>query len=129
MTEQETQWRSRRTLQLLTSGVDRMDAIAQVRSEAREAPWLGDSVERAVAQAVTRERKAKEAAQREAERLRTALKSADLRQMRAVQAERAECLKACQAQASTPYPTMHEARIHADAVQRCVGAIEARSYQ
>ena len=39
MTEAEARWRAERTVQLLAEGLDRFEALAQVRLEARSAPW------------------------------------------------------------------------------------------
>ena len=39
MTAAEARWRAQRTQQLLAEGLDKFDAIAQVRQEARSAPW------------------------------------------------------------------------------------------
>ena len=39
MTPAESRWRAERTQQLLESGHDRLDAIAQVRAEAKAQPW------------------------------------------------------------------------------------------
>lgn len=39
MTAAEARWRAARTQQLLAEGLDKYDAIAQVRQEARTAPW------------------------------------------------------------------------------------------
>lgn len=40
MTEAESRWRAARTQQLLAEGLDRLDAICQVRQEAKAAPWI-----------------------------------------------------------------------------------------
>ena len=39
MTEAEVRWRAERTQQLLAQGLDKLDAIAQVRQEAKALPW------------------------------------------------------------------------------------------
>ena len=39
MTDAEAHWRAQRTQQLLADGLDKFEAIAQVRQEARSAPW------------------------------------------------------------------------------------------
>ena len=39
MTAAEARWRAQRTQQLLAEGLDKFDAIAQVRQEARSQPW------------------------------------------------------------------------------------------
>lgn len=39
MTEAEANWRFQRTQQLLESGLDKLDAICQVRAEAKTSPW------------------------------------------------------------------------------------------
>lgn len=39
MTAAEAAWRAERTQQLLANGLDKFEAIAQVRQEARTAPW------------------------------------------------------------------------------------------
>ena len=39
MTAAEARWRAQRTQQLLADGLDKFEAIAQVRQEARSAPW------------------------------------------------------------------------------------------
>ena len=39
MTEAEANWRALRTQQLLADGLDKFEAIAQVRQEARATPW------------------------------------------------------------------------------------------
>lgn len=39
MTEAEARWRAARTQQLLAQGLDRLDAICQVRAEAKSQPW------------------------------------------------------------------------------------------
>ena len=42
MTEAEAKWRTKRTQQLLESGLERFDALAQVRQEAKTKPWTGE---------------------------------------------------------------------------------------
>lgn len=42
MTEAEAKWRTKRTQQLLAQGLERFDALAQVRQEAKDKPWMGD---------------------------------------------------------------------------------------
>ena len=39
MTDAEARWRVQRTQQLLADGLDKFEAICQVRQEARSAPW------------------------------------------------------------------------------------------
>ena len=39
MNEAEARWRAERTQQLLAEGLERFEALAQVRFEARSAPW------------------------------------------------------------------------------------------
>ena len=39
MTAAEARWRAERTQQLLAEGLDKFEALAQVRQEARTAPW------------------------------------------------------------------------------------------
>ena len=39
MTAAEARWRAQRTQQLLAEGLDKFGALAQVRQEARSAPW------------------------------------------------------------------------------------------
>ena len=39
MTEAEVRWRAQRTQELLADGLDKFEAICQVRQEARSAPW------------------------------------------------------------------------------------------
>ena len=39
MTAAEARWRAERTQQLLAEGLDKFDALAQVRQEARSVPW------------------------------------------------------------------------------------------
>ena len=39
VTAAEANWRAARTQQLLANGLDKFEAIAQVRQEARSAPW------------------------------------------------------------------------------------------
>ena len=39
MTAAEANWRAQRTQQLLAEGLDKFEAIYQVRQEARSAPW------------------------------------------------------------------------------------------
>ena len=39
MTEAEARWRAQRTQQLLAEGVERFEAMAQVREEAKAQPW------------------------------------------------------------------------------------------
>ncbi|MDD2711346.1 MAG: hypothetical protein PHU77_00360 [Simplicispira sp.] len=39
MTAAEVAWRAERTQELLAAGLDKLDAIAQVRQEAKAAPW------------------------------------------------------------------------------------------
>lgn len=39
MTAAEVAWRAERTQQLLADGYDRLDALAQVRAEAKAQPW------------------------------------------------------------------------------------------
>lgn len=40
MTDAEARWRAQRTQQLLNQGVERFEAIALVREEAKAQPWL-----------------------------------------------------------------------------------------
>lgn len=40
MTEAEANWRAERTQELLAQGLERIDAICQVRSEAKLQPWM-----------------------------------------------------------------------------------------
>lgn len=40
MTAAEARWRAQRTQQLLAEGLDKFDALAQVRQEARSQPWI-----------------------------------------------------------------------------------------
>lgn len=42
MTEAEAKWRTKRTQQLLAQGLERFDALAQVRQEAKTKPWMGE---------------------------------------------------------------------------------------
>ena len=42
MTQDEANWRAKRTQQLLESGLERFDALAQVRQEAKTKPWTGE---------------------------------------------------------------------------------------
>lgn len=39
MTAAEARWRAQRTQQLLAEGLDKFEAICQVRAEAKSAPW------------------------------------------------------------------------------------------
>ena len=39
MTAAEAAWRAERTQQLLAEGMDKLDAICQVRAEAKAQPW------------------------------------------------------------------------------------------
>ena len=39
MTAAEVRWRAERTQQLLSAGLDKLDAICQVRQETKAAPW------------------------------------------------------------------------------------------
>ena len=39
MTAAEARWRAQRTQQLLAEGVERFEALATVRQEARSQPW------------------------------------------------------------------------------------------
>ena len=40
MTAAEARWRAQRTQELLAEGLDKFDALAQVRQEAKARPWI-----------------------------------------------------------------------------------------
>ena len=40
MTAAEAAWRAARTQQLLAEGLERFEALAQVRAEAKSQPWM-----------------------------------------------------------------------------------------